>query len=850
MASLDTPMFRQYRELKAQAPDALLFFRMGDFYELFGDDAAWTADALELTLTARNKDDPDPIPMCGVPHHAAEEYVRRLLQLGRKVAIADQLEDPRQAKGIVKRGIVRILTPGLSGATVDAHECSWLGVVVGSSSGFGVAVLDATTGEVRAVTLRDAASVAAELARFELREAVVGPRAHQPAILRALGDVCTTVLPVEPDAAPVAALAGLGGLAAHAAGVALSYAEAHVRADLAALVHVQPWRAEQHLRMDDATRRNLELARPLRGTGRRGTLVGLLDVARTAMGGRLLRDWIAAPLLDRAAIEGRLDAVEALVHAAGLRRTLADALASVADIERILGRVGQGTATPRELAALRDSLVQAPALRGAIAEVAPLAARVPEDLVDDVRADLETWLVDTPPATLADGGVIRGGADPELDHVVALTTDARGAIARMEAALRAETQIASLKIRHSGQTGYYIELTRANAARAPASWIRRQTVANAERYVTTALKDLEEEVRTAEERRAALEAARFSALRGRVAAQTRRLQALARGLAGLDALAAFAECAVRGRWVRPELTEDATLALVGARHPVVEASLRDGDAFVPNDLRLDEQGRIVILTGPNMAGKSTLMRQVALVVLLAQAGCFVPASHARIGLCDRISVRVGASDDLAGGQSTFMVEMAETANILAQATSRSLVLLDEIGRGTSTWDGLAIAWAVAEDLHDRVRCRAVFATHYHELSALAETCAHLRNLHVAVAERGEDIVFLRTLREGAASGSYGIQCARLAGVPASVVGRARQLLGQLERRRPKEPTNQLSLFGGPPASSGTSPGAEGDTPSATPPPDALREALRALDVDALAPRQALEALYRLRDLAL
>lgn len=861
MAALDTPMFRQYREIKAQAPEALLFYRMGDFYELFGDDAVWTAEALELTLTARNKDAPDAIPMCGVPHHAAPDYVRRLLQMGRKVAIADQLEDARTAKGLVKRGIVRILTPGLSGETVESHESSWVVMVVGTPGAFGVALLDATTGELRATRLDTPAAVAAELSRFELREAVLGPRANLPEVMLALGSVCTTVLERDPaEGAPHPACDGLDGPSRRAAEAAIAYAEAHVRTDLASIVRLEPWVAGQHLAMDESTRRNLEIFRPLRGAGRKGTLVALVDIARTPMGGRLVRDWISAPLIDRAAIDARLDGVEAFTRDAHARRAVIDALNEVRDLERISGKIAQGTATPRDMVALRSSLERVPFLAEAVSGANALAARLSGDLCANVAADIASWIVDEPPATIGDGAVIRPGADPELDRIANLATDARAAIARMEAELREETQIPSLKIRHSGQTGYYIELTRAQAARAPASWIRRQTVANAERYVTPALKDLEEEVRGAEDKRASLELARFTSLRARVAAEVRRIQKVARGCAELDALAAFAENAVRRRWVRPALEDRPVLQIIAGRHPVVEASLPGGERFVPNDLRLDEQGRLVILTGPNMAGKSTLMRQVALVVLLAQAGSFVPASAATVGLCDRIAVRVGASDDLSRGQSTFMVEMAETAQILGSATARSLVLFDEIGRGTSTWDGLAIAWSVAEDLHDRIRCRGVFATHYHELAVLAETNPHVKNLHVAVSERGEDIVFLRTLREGAANGSYGIQCARLAGMPPAVVQRARQLLVQLERRRPKPPTHQMMLFGAvegaeggqPRPSAAVTPGAATQVapPLSVGPagPDRVREALRDLDVDSLSPRDAHAALYRLRDL--
>jgi DNA mismatch repair protein MutS len=554
------------------------------------------------------------------------------------------------------------------------------------------------------------------------------------------------------------------------------------------------------------------------------------------MGSRRLREWIGAPLLDLQAIADRQDAVEAFV--AGGREEAREALRPVADLERLCARVVQGTASPRDLAALRFSLEALPALGGACRAPA-LARRIPEDLAPDVAADIAAWLVDEPPALTGDGGYIRDGADEALDRVRGLALDARGAIARMEDALRAETGVASLKIRYNSVFGYYIEVTKANLHRVPGRWHRKQTIATGERFITPELKEYEEQVAGAESRRVAMEAEFLLSLRARVGAQVGRLQALARAVGELDVFAALAEVAARWRWTRPEVDRGDGLELRAARHPVVEAARRE-ERFVPNDLALDENSRLIILTGPNMAGKSTLMRQAALAVVLAQVGSFVPAQRARVGLVDRLFVRVGASDDLAKGQSTFMVEMSETANILASATSRSLVLLDEIGRGTATYDGVAIAWAVAEDLHDRVRCRGVFATHYHELAALTESCMRVRNFHVAVSEHQERVVFLRKVRPGPASGSYGIQCARLAGLPRPVVQRAGELLKQLERRRPRPEATQLSLFGAP-----AEPVAP---PPAAPLSDPIREAVAGIDPDVLTPREALDALYRLRRL--
>jgi DNA mismatch repair protein MutS len=857
----DTPMFRQYRELKAQYPDALLFFRMGDFYELFGPDAVWTAAALELTLTARNKDSPDPVPMCGVPHHAAEGYIRRVVEMGRKVAVADQVEDPRLAKGIVKREVVRVVTPGLSGETADAHESAFL-VAVGAPTTeggpYGVALLDASTGDLRVCEPRTEDEVLAELGRIEPREALLCAGTDTPAIRAALGTAPITLLPAFiADAPGIAARFGpdhgVGPAGLGAVGALLDYASAYLRSSLDNVVTLKAYVLGGALGLDEATRRNLELFRPLRGAGRKGTLLGLLDTARTAMGGRLLREWMGAPLLDVTAIAERQDAVAAFVAEPGGRRAVIAALAEVSDLERIAARVSLGSVTPRDLGALRTSLVRLPEIATVLAGLdadrgaaRALASRLPDDLARDVAADLDRWLVDEPPPTQAEGGIIRSGVHAELDYLRGLSLDAKGAIAAMEGALRDQTGVSSLKIRHNGVFGYYIEVTKANLHKVPSSWHRKQTIAGGERYITPELKEYEEQVSGADGRRIELEAELFAALRDRAAAEVARLQTVARGVAELDVLAAFAELAVRSRWVRPVVDTSTVLDIQAGRHPVVEATLQD-ERFVPNDVRLDERGRLVLLTGPNMAGKSTLMRQIAQIVLLAQIGACVPAASARIGLCDRIYVRVGASDDVAHGQSTFMVEMSETANILVGATARSLVLLDEIGRGTSTYDGLAIAWAVAEDLHDRITCRGVFATHYHELAALPETCPHVRNLHVAVTEHDEKIVFLRKLKEGPASGSYGIQCARLAGLPAPVVKRAKALLSQLEKRRPKPEATQLSLFGG----RSEEPSALVEVPVAPPPAplsDPVREAMAKLDPDTMSPRDALVALYQLRDL--
>jgi len=843
----DTPMFRQYREMKDRNPDALLFYRMGDFYELFGDDAVWTAHALELTLTSRDKNTENAVPMCGVPHHAVDGYLRRLMEMGRKVAIADQVEDPRLAKGLVKREIVRVLSPGLAADIAEAHEGVWIVAITGGPGGWGLARLDASTGDLRVAEPSATDTLVAELVRVDPKELLLGSEADDPELRGAVPGAVVT--PIPEDRAPAAARAELGrrfgvdaeglGAGLDAVHAVLAYASANLQSPLPNVVRLRPYVLGGTLGLDEATRRNLELFKPLRGTGRVGTLVHLVDQALTPMGGRLLREWLGAPLLDVDAIRGRHDAVAALVADGVRRREVRLLLGGVADVERIAGRVAQGTATPRDLGALRSSVQRLPGLAAASAH--PALGALGEDLAEDLAADLDQWLVDDPPPVSGEGGILRDGADPEVDRLRGLSRDAKGAIAALEGRLRDGSGIPSLKVRSNGVFGYYIEVTKANLDRVPPSWHRKQTIANGERFITAELKEYEDEVSGAEEKLLALEARRFTELRARVAAQLPRVGALARGVATLDVYAAFAELAVRQRYVRPDVVGTPGLALTAGRHPVVEAT-RTEERFVPNDLSLDPRGRLVILTGPNMAGKSTLMRQVALIVLLAQAGSFVPAARARIGVVDRLFVRVGASDDLARGQSTFMVEMAETANILAQATNRSLVLLDEIGRGTSTYDGLAIAWAVAEDLHDRVGALGVFATHYHELAALAETCDAVRNLHVSATEHGDRLVFLRALKGGPAPGSYGIQCARLAGLPGPVVDRARRLLAQMEKRRPKAEATQLSLFGTAPAP--LSPA----SPPAAPLVDEVRAAVEGIDPDALSPREAHAALYRLKEL--
>lgn len=850
-AATETPMMRQYLGLKAQVPDAILLYRMGDFYELFFDDAREAAELLELTLTSRNKKDADPIPMAGVPHHALDGYLRRLVDAGRRVAIAEQKGSaPPAGSKLMAREIVRVVTPGIpwDADGLQPRESCYLGGLVQGKNGVGMAFLDATTGDLRITRVDSLRAAGAELERMEPRELVL-PAELSAADALHVGAVPVTVVDgawFDEDAAVTAIceqlgvqdLLGFGAAdipeAVAAAGALLTYARQTARIGLQHVRSLRPYAVGGHMVLDEATRRNLEILRPMRGTGRKGTLLHLMDRTGTPMGGRLLREWLARPLLELSAIQERHDAVEALLDSR-LREGLREGLREVADLERLSAKVAQSTANARDLVALGRSLATCPSLLQPLVDAPALNPRVPRDLLPEVAEDVVRWLRDEPPASMTEGGLIRPGVHAELDELTMLAREGKGAIARMEARERERTGISSLKIKHNRVFGYFLEVTQSNLDKVPQEWIRKQTLASCERYITAELKEFEEKVLGADERRKQLEYALVVQLRERVAQHVERLQNLARALAWLDVVHAFAAVAADRRYTRPRVVPGRVFHLDAARHPVVE-SMDLEQPFVPNDLHLDEDGHLVILTGPNMSGKSTVMRQVALAALMAQCGAFVAAEQAEIGVCDRIFVRVGASDELARGRSTFMVEMSETAHILNHATAQSLVLLDEIGRGTSTYDGLAIAWAVAEAMHDRVGARTLFATHYHELVALDEDRDGVRNLHVAVSEWQDRIVFLHTLRQGGASKSYGIQCARLAGMPTTVVERARALLSELEKRpRYGPPTRQLSLF---------APAAPAPDPQDTSLRQ-LRDALRDADPDGLSPREAHALLYEL-----
>lgn len=855
---MTTPMFEQYASLKRGCPEAILFFRMGDFYECFFSDAEVVASELNLTLTARNKRDPDPIPMAGVPHHAATSYIQRLVNKGHRVAIAEQVEDPALAKGLVRREIVRVVTPGivLDPTALESRSPNYvMGIARPDIHGYGLAFIDMSTGDFRITEVGSSAEVIAEIHRMEPREALIDPAVDSHDIVKVLGVQGITVSKVPSEAwamsgstsriqriLKVDGLASFGVQEGHkglsAGGAVLSYAEDLTKTGIRNLHRLQPYRVSNYMVTDDSTKRNLELVRTMLGGQRKGSLLHLIDKTGCAMGSRMLREWLAFPLLNIERIRRRQQAIEGLVKNGSAREVLQRSLKEVADLERICARVVQGTAHARDLVGLRRSLEAIPTLVAAGREVAALSEVLPVDLCDDVARDLKHWLVDDPPMGLGDGGFIRRGAHPELDEILEISVEGVGIITRLEVDEREQTGINTLKIRRNKVFGYYIEVTKANIHRVPDRFLRKQTLTNAERYITPELKELEEKVLGADERRRKLEYQLFVEIRDRIADCSSRLLGLARQVACLDALVALSEVALAHRWTCPEVDNSRVIDIQAGRHPVVEA-LMDEDRFVPNDVLLDASARqLIILTGPNMSGKSTTMRQVALIVLLAQMGSFVPADAAHIGLCDRIFTRVGAVDDLARGQSTFMVEMAETATILHQASDRSLVILDEIGRGTSTYDGLSIAWSVAEDLVDRVKCRAIFATHYHELCDLAAVRSQVVNQSVTVSEWGDSILFLRRLQDGGASRSYGIHCADLAGLPDHVVDRARQLLKRFEARGPRDNKDQLSLFGA---------DAEEQTPIT--PPDPLRERLESIRPDELTPLEALATLYELRKLS-
>jgi DNA mismatch repair protein MutS len=870
---------RQYLDAKRQYRDAIVFFRMGDFYEMFYEDALVAARALELTLTSRSKDaGGNGIPMCGVPFHAADGYIARLVKKGFRVAICEQVEDPRKAKGLVRREVVRVVSPGTLTDTsyLDAREPAFLMAIVATSARdgmFGAALVDLSTGEFSAAEYQGTAgfeALADEVAVLGPREIVVSSD-QQPSIVEKLV-AQTRVEPAvttadswsfEPEAARRALLDqlrahGLEGFglegrtaAIQAAGALVTYLRDTQKADLAHVRAIAYRTSGDSLVIDPITLKHLEVVTGSEG-GSHGSLLHEIDRTITSMGGRMLRGWLLRPLCALERIRDRLDAVEDMAFRSTERGKFRDVLKSVHDLERLIGRIALGTAGPRELVSLRQSLEAVPRVRILLDQCrAPLIQSLLAELDDlaDVRGLIERTLIDEPPAIAREGGFTRDGVDPALDELKTISRSGRRVIAEMEEAERSRTGINSLKVRFNRVFGYYIEISKANLHLVPADYLRKQTIAGGERFTTQSLKEYEEKVLGADERILARELEIFEALRSGVAAEAARIQDTARALAALDVLAGLAETAAIANYTKPHLHDGDEYVVADGRHPVVE---RFTDSFVPNDIDLNGATRqLVVLTGPNMGGKSTYLRQTALIPLMAQIGSFVPARQAKLPIVDRIFARVGASDNIARGQSTFMVEMQETANILHTATSRSLVVLDEIGRGTSTFDGLSIAWAVAEYLatNPRARPKTLFATHYHELTDLADALPGVVNAHVSAREWKDQIIFLRKIVSGRSDRSYGIQVARLAGLPASVLTRAQEILAGLERdeaSRGGRPT--LSTAGGGPSTAQLG-------LFATPPDgrdargDEVRARLETVDIDNTTPRQALELLAELKKLS-
>ena len=855
-----TPMQRQYHDLKERNRDCILFFRLGDFYEMFDEDAKIAARELDLTLTTRDRGKPkeEQTPMCGVPFHSVDSYIARLVQKGYKVAICEQMEDPATAKGLVERDVTRIVTPGTvtESCMLDENRNNYIGCIYGESGKFGLTFCDISTGAFFVTTCSDPQNVASELGRFSPSEVLrfgpgVDAEAIDDALFRRLSccvdegtgnqfqlENAETVLQ-QHFGADLAEL-GIAGMpeAIISAGSLLQMLLTLQKNDLAHIRNLQFYTTGRFMELDLDARRNLELTETMRSKEKKGTLLWVLDKTHTAMGGRMLRSWLEKPLLDVAEINRRQQAVEDLVDSTIVRGELEEALRDVTDLERVMTRIVTGTVNCRDLLGLARGFRALPEVKRQLRLLdAPLLQKL-EQSMDDLSdcADLiENTIVDEPPLTVREGGIIRKGANAEADKLRDIMEGGSGTIAAIEASEREKTGIRTLKVGFNRVFGYYIEVSKSFMDQVPASYVRKQTLANCERYITQELKELENQVLTAKDRLTALEYQIFTGLREHLARQAARVQLTASAVAAADALCSLAAVAVQRGYCRPEITLSREIHIESGRHPVVEAMLKDS-LFVPNDTDLGRSDNTVaIITGPNMAGKSTYMRQVALIVLMAQMGSFVPAKAARIGLVDRVFTRIGASDDLASGQSTFMVEMAEVASILKYATSRSLLILDEIGRGTSTYDGMAIARAVLEYAASprRLGAKTLFATHYHELSTMEDKLPNVKNYNIAVKKRGDQMIFLRKIVPGATDDSYGIEVAKLAGIPGIVITRAREILEELEAEgfvRPTAPEpeheDQVSML---------------DLTA-----QQVCAALSAITVETLTPIEAMNELYKLK----
>ena len=855
-----TPMQRQYNEIKERNRDSILFFRLGDFYEMFNEDARVAAKELDLTLTTRDRGKPkeEQTPMCGVPYHSVDAYIARLVQKGYKVAICEQMQDPATTKGLVERDITRIVTPGTvtESCMLDESKNSYIACLYGEGGQCGLAFCDVSTGAFFVTVCADVPAAASELGRFSPSEVIrFGSGVDDPVLSDTLfrrlsccvdeGKQSQFDLAASEDllqrhfGAPLAQL-GLTGLpsAIIAAGTLLQTLLTLQKNDLAHIRELQYYTTGRFMELDLDARRNLELTETMRSKEKKGTLLWVLDKTHTAMGGRLIRSWLEKPLLDPIEIGRRHTAVEELVNAPICRGELTEALKDVTDLERVMTRIVTGTVNCRDLLGLARGLRALPLVKEQLAQTESPLLRKLEQQIDgltDCADRIEATIVDDPPLTVREGGMIRPGANADADRLRDIMQGGSGTILAIEAAEREKTGIRTLKVSFNRVFGYYIEVSKSFMDQVPAHYVRKQTLANCERYITQELKELEDQVLTAKDRLTALEYQIFTELREYLATQAARVQLSAAAVAAADALCSLATVAVQRGYCRPEISLGGEISITDGRHPVVEVMLKD-TLFVPNDTRLGSaDDQVSIITGPNMAGKSTYMRQVALIVLMAQMGSFVPAKAAKIGLVDRVFTRIGASDDLASGQSTFMVEMSEVASILKYATSRSLLILDEIGRGTSTYDGMAIARAVLEYAANprKLGAKTLFATHYHELSTIEHELPNVKNYNIAVKKRGDQMIFLRKIVPGAADDSYGVEVAKLAGLPSAVVSRAREILAELEQQGGiqrvivnEEPKDQISMM---------------DLRS-----NQVCAALSAITVETLTPIEAMNELYKLK----
>ncbi len=859
-----TPAMRQYYEAKEKHKDTLIFFRMGDFYESFGDDAKIIAKELEITLTSRGRDkEGEDMPLAGIPYHAVDSYLPRLIKKGYKVAICEQLEDPKNAKGIVKRGVVRVITPGtvIDSSLISDQSNNYLMSVSGEGLESGLSFLDVSTGEFLTTQFTDNQNydkVISEAARMKPAECILPAQLFEnKKLTQRLKDLGIIINKFDADAFlpensrerllkhfGAMTLEGMGCenliFAVSASGAALEYAQKTQMRDLNHIQAMRTYSENEFMVLDSITLRNLEIIQGIRGEGT-GSLLSVIDRTKTPMGGRMLRKWLLQPLISVNKINERLDAVDEIIKKTLMRYDLRSALLGIRDIERLIGRIVYGNSNARDLIALKVSLEKLPEMIKSLKESdikSGLLAGIIAKLGDytDIVALLERALEDAPPVNVREGGMIKEGYNEKLDELKKMSLHGKDWIAEMQQKERDRTGIKSLKIGYNSVFGYYIEVTKTNISQVPSDYIRKQTTANGERFYTPELKEKEVMILTADEKRVALEFTLFTEINSQIAGRSKELQATAQAIAELDVIVNLAEMAVNNKYVRPEVNDSCNILIRDGRHPVVEYAIPGG--FVPNDTSMDcQENQFLLLTGPNMAGKSTYMRQTALIVIMAQAGSFVPASYASVGLVDRIFTRVGAFDDLASGQSTFMIEMVELANILNNATPKSLILLDEIGRGTSTYDGYSIAKAVVEFIHnkDRVGVRSLFATHYHQLTAITGSLRRVKNYHVAVKEEGNDLVFLRKIIPGATDKSYGIHVARLAGVPLKVTQRAKEILKEVEngsgigRGKDSAKYTQLMLFGS-------------EEKKESP----VVEELKKLNVDAMTPLEALNALAELK----